>query len=74
MDPKYCTFARFSFIIVDMFAEVEYAARQAVIDPANTRLLAALQASSGGLKFACACLVENMSIATPNQVFIHHSS
>ena len=56
-----------------MFAEVEYAARQGVIDPANSKLLAALQANSQGLKSACARLVENMSVATPNQVFIYLS-
>jgi hypothetical protein len=58
--------------IGNMFAEVEYAARQAVIDPANSKLLAALQANSKGLQSACARLVENMSVATPNQVLSRH--
>ena len=62
-------FCKASFIfITDMFADLEYASRQAVIDPANTRLLAAVQSNADALKSACARLVENMSVATPNQV------
>lgn len=51
-----------------MLSEVEYAARKGVIDPANSKLLAALQASADALKSACSHLVENMSIATPEEV------
>lgn len=55
-------------LFVDMLTEVEFAARQGVIDPNNSKLLAALQSSANALKSACADLVDNMSVANPEEV------